>query len=56
MKNNNLYTIEWIVNGTVKDELNKNNPRPINVINAWIATLQTTTHKTGVLRPKIVIK
>lgn len=56
MNNIKLYTIEWIVDEVVKEELNKNNPRPINVINSWIATLKTTTHKTGVLRPKIVTK
>jgi len=50
-----LYTIQWIVNGVVRDELNINNPRPIAVTKWWIRELSTTSHKTGKLVPKEVL-
>ena len=56
MKSIDLYTIEWVVSGKVKEELNFNNPCPIAVTNWWIKVLKASSHKTGVLRPKIVTK
>jgi len=50
-----LYTIQWIVNGVVKEELNINNPRPIAVTYWWIKKLEATSHKTGKLVPKEVL-
>jgi len=50
-----LYTIQWIVNGVVRDELNINNPRPIAVTKWWIKNLRATSHKCGVLVPKEVL-
>lgn len=49
-----LYTIEWRVNGILKETLNMNNPRPIAVTYSWMKELKNTTHKTGVLTLKIV--
>lgn len=54
LKKTKLYTIEWRIRGVLKDELNINNPRPIAVTYWWIKKLKLTTHKTGVLTPKMV--
>ena len=54
LKKTKLYTIEWSINGVVKDELNINNPRPIAITRWWIKNLKVTSHKVGTLTPKIV--
>lgn len=54
LKKTKLYTIEWSINGVIKDELNINNPRPIAITRWWIKNLKATSHKVGNLTPKIV--
>lgn len=56
LRKTKLYIIEWSINGVVKETLNFNKPTPIGVANWWIKHLKATTHKTGVLTPKMVIK
>jgi len=47
MKRVKKYTIQWSLNGVVKEEFNLKCPRPIAVTKWWIKKLKATSHKTG---------